>query len=175
MYQTYLMQHHHTSILLRAIELQDPIPCSHGRSSQPPKRAQMPWLEVPGTLRLSANQTNMTANEQFDRQSIKSRKLLLHTQPPDSLLFWKTIYPATKIFHNTRYIIYTGHRFNDAPQELSNYTFTEHSQKVIWSSMACPGCCPGLIRLTVMVLLLVNHLGGPQSCISAMEPLRARV
>ena len=45
----------------------------------------------------------------------------------------------------------------------------------IWSSMACPGCCPGLIRSTVRASLLVSHLGGPQSCISAMEPRRARV
>ena len=46
----------------------------------------------------------------------------------------------------------------------------------IWSSMACPVCCPGLIRSTAMASpLLASHLGGPQSCISAMEPCRARV
>ena len=37
------------------------------------------------------------------------------------------------------------------------------------------GCCTGLISSTVKASLLVSHLGGPQSCISAMEPRRARV
>uniref|UniRef100_R7WFB2 ATP-dependent Clp protease ATP-binding subunit clpC n=1 Tax=Aegilops tauschii TaxID=37682 RepID=R7WFB2_AEGTA len=37
------------------------------------------------------------------------------------------------------------------------------------------GCCPGLIRSTIRASLLVSHLGGPQSCISAMELCRARV
>ena len=41
--------------------------------------------------------------------------------------------------------------------------------------MACLGCSPGLIRLTSMASLLVSHLGGPQSCLSAMEPRRVRV
>ena len=41
----------------------------------------------------------------------------------------------------------------------------------IWSLMACPGCCPGLIRATVRASLLVSHLKDPQSCISEMEPL----
>ena len=45
----------------------------------------------------------------------------------------------------------------------------------IWSSMACPGCCPGLIRSTARASLLVSHHGGLQSCISAMDPRRARV
>jgi hypothetical protein len=36
-------------------------------------------------------------------------------------------------------------------------------------------CCPGLIRSTAMASSLASHLGGPQSCISAMEPRRARV
>ena len=40
----------------------------------------------------------------------------------------------------------------------------------IWSSMACPGCCLGLIRQMVLVLPR-----GPQSCISTMKPRRARV
>ena len=41
--------------------------------------------------------------------------------------------------------------------------------------MVYQGCCPGLSHSTTMTSLPVSHLGGPQSCISAMEPRRARV